>query len=88
MWGPTEFNATGTLIHYDRSQDLWKIKEQVMFISGEFDEARPETMYHFQKFVPGSSVEIIKDAGHMTILDQPEAYTKAIRNFLKWVESK
>lgn len=88
MWAPTEFKATGTLINYDRSQDLWKITEPVIFISGEFDEARPETMYHFQKLVPGSAVEIIKDAGHMTILDQPETYTKAIRKFLNGVESR
>lgn len=87
MWGPTEFTAVGTLKNYDRTADLNKIKVPVIFIAGEFDEARPETMYYFQKLVPGSSVEIIKDAGHMTILDQPVAYTNAIRIFLKQIES-
>src|SRR5680860_110694 len=43
MWGPTEFTATGTLIDFDRTADLDKIEEPILFVAGEYDEARPET---------------------------------------------
>ncbi len=88
MWGSTEFNATGTLKNFDRTDYLHEIKEPVLFIAGRQDEARPETMYKFQKLVPNSKVEIIENAGHAKIVDQPEAFTSAIRKFLNSVEMK
>lgn len=86
MWGPTEFTATGTLLHFDRENRLPELKMPVLFIAGRYDEARPETMYQFQNLVPGSQVTIIEDAGHAQVRDQPEKYTQAIRAFLKAVE--
>ncbi len=87
MWGPTEFTATGTLIDFDRTADLNKIKEPILFVTGEFDEARPETMYKYQKLSKNASVEIIGDAAHMTMIDQPEKLEEAIGSFLKKVEN-
>lgn len=86
MWGPTEFTATGTLIDFDRTADLNKINEPILFVTGEFDEARPETMYKYQKLSKNASVEIIGDAAHMTMIDQPEKLEEAIGSFLKKVE--
>jgi len=86
MWGPTEFNATGTLKNFDRTSRLHEIKQPVLFIAGQFDEARPETMYSFQKLVPGSKVVIIENAGHKKAIDQPVLYTNALRDFLNTVE--
>ncbi len=87
MWGPTEFNVTGTLVDFDRSADLDKITQPILFMTGEFDEARPETMYKFQKLSNNASVEIIEDAAHMTMIDQPEKVEKAISRFLEKVEN-
>jgi proline iminopeptidase len=56
-------------------------------MTGEYDEARPETMYKFQKLSNNASVEIISDAAHMTMIDQPEKVEKVISRFLKKVES-
>lgn len=86
MWGPTEFTALGTLKDFDRVGDLSNIKEPVFFLAGEYDEARPETMYRYQKLIPDSKVVIIEDAGHACVTDQPEATVKAIRDFLRDVE--
>lgn len=88
MWGPTEFTALGTLKDFDRAKDLSKIKEPVLFLAGEYDEARPETMYKYQKLIPGSEVVIIEDAGHACVIDQPEVTVEAIREFLKGVETE
>ncbi len=44
MWGPTEFHATGNLVNFDVTDRLHEIDIPVLFITGEFDEARPETV--------------------------------------------
>jgi proline iminopeptidase len=88
MWGPTEFTPTGTLKNFDRTSDLYTLKCPVLFIGGEFDEARPETLYKFQKLVPGSKVIILENAGHATYIDQPDKKIEAIREFLHEVELK
>lgn len=87
MWGPTEFNVTGTLKNFDRTADLDKITEPILFMTGEYDEARPETMYKYQKLSNNASVEIIDNAAHMTMIDQPEKVEEAIDRFFKKVEN-
>ena len=86
MWGPTEFNVTGTLKDFDRTPDLHKIEEPILFMTGEFDEARPESMYKFQKMCKDATVEIIEGAAHMTFIDQPEEVERAVTRFLNQVE--
>ncbi|MGB4844718.1 MAG: proline iminopeptidase-family hydrolase, partial [Ferruginibacter sp.] len=88
MWGPTEFTATGTLINYDRVQSLKTIKVPVLFITGEFDEARPETVKYFQSLVPNSNFVMIEGAGHGTMHDNKEQNISAIKNFFEEVELK
>lgn len=86
MWGPTEFNATGTLKNFDRTADLHKISQPVLFMAGRYDEARPESMYKFQKLSVNARVVIIENSGHASIFDQPEVVMNNIRSFLKEVE--
>ena len=86
MWGPTEFTATGTLLNYDITSRLHEIKLPVLFVGGEFDEARPETLSHFQKLIPGAKHEVIPNAAHMIILDQPVLLVKTISRFMASVE--
>lgn len=88
MWGPTEFTATGTLLDFDRTADLKQIDQPVLFVTGEYDEARPETMYKYQKLSKNASVEIISEAAHMTMIDQPEQLAEVISNFLRNVEKQ
>jgi proline iminopeptidase len=87
MWGPTEFTATGTLIDFDRTADLKKIKEPILFVTGEYDEARPETMHKYQKMSQNASVEIIGNAAHMTMIDQPEKMAEVVGNFLRSIDN-
>jgi len=86
MWGPTEFNATGTLRDFDRVGDLHTITRPTLFVGGEFDEVLPETLYYFQSLVPGSKVSIIPNAGHAKTRDNPQDYIEALRKFLAEVE--
>lgn len=87
MWGPTEFYATGTLQDFDVTNRLHEIDVPVLFMAGEYDEARPERMREFQKLVPGSELYIIKDAAHASLSRQPEEYRRVLENFLDAAEA-
>ncbi len=87
MWGPTEFNAIGILMDFDRTDRLHELNVPVLFVVGEFDEVRIETMYRFQQKVKGAKSAIIPGAGHAKAIDNPEEYIKALSNFLSWVET-
>jgi proline iminopeptidase len=82
MWGPTEFTATGTLKTYDNLDDLRHVSVPTLFITGEFDEARPATVRAFQKMIPGSRFVEIEGAGHGTMHDNREQNIRAIKLFL------
>ena len=88
MWGPSEFHATGNLKEFDRVGRLSEIHEPVLFIVGRFDEARVQTVTDFQTLIPGSKLEVVEGAGHMAMVDEPERYTQALRDFLQQVEAK
>lgn len=88
MWGPSEFVSTGTLRDYNRIDSLAKLDIPTLFLVGEHDEARPETMLEFQALVPGSIVKVIPGAAHMVNVDQPQAFNEAINEFLATVEKR
>jgi proline iminopeptidase len=83
MWGPSEFTATGTLKNYDNVQSLKKVKVPALFTTGEFDEARPETVKKLSQMVHDAKFVIIPDAGHSTLNDNRQAVVTAIQEFLK-----
>jgi proline iminopeptidase len=87
MWGPTEFNATGTLLDFDVSGRLGEIDTAVLFITGEFDEARPETVAGFQQQVPGSKLVVMEGVAHHSFSKNPEAYMRILEEFLDAAEA-
>ena len=86
MWGPSEFTATGTLKNYNREPDLPRLDLPVLFTTGRHDEATPETVEHFRSLVPGAEMRIFEESAHLTMLDEPDAYTQAVRDFLNTVD--
>ena len=82
MWGPSEFHATGNLRTFDRLNRLGEIHAPVLFIVGRFDEVRVQTATEFQQLIPGSKLQIIEEAGHMAMVDEPERYRQALLSFL------
>ena len=82
MWGSSEFSSTGTLQNYDRIVDLKNISVPTLFITGEFDAARPSTVKYYQDLTPNSKLVIISGAGHFTMHDNPSEEIKAISEFL------
>ncbi|MDB5221467.1 MAG: hypothetical protein JWN83_134 [Chitinophagaceae bacterium] len=88
MWGPSEFTATGNLKGYDRSPDLPKIKVPVLFICGEFDEAVPSTVKYLSTLVPEAKFEEVKNAAHLTQIDNPAENNRIIKNYLHQVDKQ
>jgi len=86
MWGPTEFVATGSLKDFDVSGRLGELRLPVLFLNGEFDEARPETAARYQRLVPGARLEVIPGAAHSLLGDQPARTVEVLRRFLESVE--
>jgi proline-specific peptidase len=87
LWGPSEFTPTGSLRDLDREAVLPGLDLPVLFTVGRYDEATPESVAHFQSLVPGSRLAIFEKSAHMTMLDEPEAYVAAVREFLREVDA-
>jgi proline iminopeptidase len=88
MWGPSEFVSTGTLRDHDRVDRLRDLKLPTLFLVGEYDEARPETMLKFQALVPGSVIKVIPNAGHDVHIDQTKAFNEALAEFVASAERR
>lgn len=82
MWGPNEFRATGSLRDYDGEPLLARIAAPTLFLIGDSDEVTEATARHFTAATPGARLHMIADAAHRAQSDQPEAYVKALRNWL------
>lgn len=88
MWGKEDYLVTGTLIDYDRTNRLNEIKVPTIYITGEYDAARPSTVDYYHSLTPNSSFVILKNSGHTTMHDKPEENIEAIQSFLREIEKK
>jgi pimeloyl-ACP methyl ester carboxylesterase len=63
---------------------LEKIRVPTAIVLGDHDEAitRAHTEY-MARTIPGAKLIILKDVGHFALLQDPDAYTKAIVDFLR-----
>jgi proline-specific peptidase len=83
MCGPNEFAITGSLKSYDRTQDLDRLHVPVLYLCGEYDEARPATVRRYQRLTPHSQIAVLKGCAHVSMCDNPTAHNAAVSRFLK-----
>lgn len=70
----------------DISDRLHEIKAPTLVMVGEVDAATPvERAQAIQAAIPGSRLEIIPSAGHMSPIEKPEEVTRLIVDFLSGV---
>ena len=86
MWGPADWAATGTLKNYNREDFLLTLDLPVLFTTGRYDEAVPETVAYFHSLTPGAKIAILENSAHLTMQDEPEEYNRIIREFLQSIE--
>ncbi len=83
MWGTSEFRASGTLINYDGEPLLAKLNgPRTLFMTGQYDEARPETVGAFALRVPGAEFAVIPGAAHGLMSDRPAETLALLKGFL------
>ncbi len=87
---PTEYDAFVTQISNMwatqpnwADEDLKKITTPTAIVLGDHDEAisREHTDY-LAKTIPGAELIILKDASHFAMLQDPNGYNKAVRDFI------
>jgi len=67
----------------DYQATLRKCKVPAMILCGEHDGLTPVKRHSFMaELMPYAELKIIPDAGHLPVLEQPEATTKAIRDWM------
>jgi proline-specific peptidase len=87
MAGPSEFRIIGTLKDWDIMDRLGEIALPTLVTGGEYDECRPSHLREVQARIPGSRLEIIPDASHLSFAERPEVFIPIVSEFLAGVES-
>lgn len=87
MWGNSEFVVSGNLKDFNVAKDLARIKIPSLFIVGEYDEVRESDVRSYQQRMQNARVAVIKDAAHMSMVDQPQLFAETVASFLQKTEA-
>jgi len=69
--------------HYERVADLTQVAVPVQLIVGEDDRLTPPALSQsMAAALPDARLAVIEKAGHLTNLEQPEAFNAVLRRFL------
>ena len=83
MWGEHgEFVIDGNLKSAEYTDQLSSIKVPTLIIAGDHDESDPSLSQTMHQKIAGSKLVILPKSGHMTFVDQPGLFEKAIEDFL------
>ena len=67
----------------DSRPSLKDIRCPALVVAGEHDELMPvEVLRELAAGIPGARLEVVKASGHMTSLEQPEALTRLLHDWL------
>jgi L-proline amide hydrolase len=88
MWGPNEFNASGTLKDWDITQRLGEIRVPTLVLGGRFDEATPAITKTIHRGIPGSEWVIFENSAHLPHVEETERYMQVVGDFLDKVEAR
>jgi len=87
MAGPSEFRIIGTLKDWDIMDRLGEIRVPTLVTGGEYDECRPSHLRKVHAGIPGSRLEIIPNASHLSFAERPEVFLPVVDDFMAEVES-
>src|SRR5215471_10507167 len=83
MWGSHgEFIVDGNLKSVEYTDRLSTIHVPTLIICGDHDESDPSLSRTMHEKIAGSQLVIVPQSGHMTFVDQPSFYIKAVNDFL------
>jgi proline iminopeptidase len=71
---------------FDYPPNLARVRKPTLVVVGEFDQTTtPRAARVLHDGIPGSQFVVIHDAGHMSFVEQPDEYLRAVRSFLRAV---
>ena len=83
MWGSHgEFIVDGNLKSVEYVDKLSTIKVPTLIIAGDHDESDPVMSKEIREKIAGSRLVILPQSGHMTFVDQPNLFLKAVSEFV------
>ena len=83
MWGSHgEFIVDGNLKSVEYTDRLATIKVPTLLLVGDHDECDPSMSKVMQSRIAGSKMVMLPESGHMTFVDQPGLFEKAVEDFL------
>ena len=88
MNGPSEFHCIGSIKNWSIVDRLGEIREQVLLLSGRYDEATPAIVETIQRGIPGSEWVIFENSSHMPHVEEPERFLAVLNDFLKRAEQR
>jgi 3-oxoadipate enol-lactonase len=74
--------CAGALASHNYAAKVGTVKRPVLFLVGEKDGVTPAAMAKLHEALPGSRYVEIAGAGHISNLDQPAAFNRALAQFL------
>ena len=84
MWGSDgEYIIDGNLKSVEYVDRLETIKVPTLINCGDHDECDPSLSEEMHSKIPGSKLVIFPQSGHLTFVDQPILFMKAIEDFLQ-----
>jgi proline iminopeptidase len=84
MWGSHgEFVIDGNLSSVEYADRLASIHIPTLITVGDHDECDPSLSREMQKLIDGSKLVVFPQSGHMTFVDQPGMFIRAVEEFLK-----
>lgn len=82
MGSQGEFIVDGNLKSVEYTDRLATIKVPTLLLAGDHDECDPSMSRVMQAKIAGSKLVILPESGHMTFVDQPGLFEKAVEDFL------
>ncbi len=84
MWGSHgEFVVDGNLTEVEWVDRLSQIKVPTLILVGDHDQSDPAMSREMNAKIPGSKLVVLPNSGHMTFVDQPDLFVKAITDFVR-----
>jgi proline-specific peptidase len=88
MWGPSEFYCTGALRNWNIEDQLARIDNPTLILSGEYDESTPAVNEVLNRGIQNSEWVVFEESSHMTHLEVTERYLHVLKKFLNRVEAR
>ena len=83
MWGSHgEFIVDGNLASVEYADRLSLLRVPTLILVGDHDQVDPSISKDMQARIPGSKLVILPESGHMTFVDQPELFRRAVDDFV------